>query len=86
MYPYFRDRIELRISDGSNTVLSSFPITIIPRDDTPPYLVNNLGLQVNEGDMRKITEDMLLAHDADSQDNNIIYTVIASPKAGDIIR
>ncbi|XP_059163073.1 FRAS1-related extracellular matrix protein 1-like [Physella acuta] len=81
-----RDRIELRISDGSNTVLSSFPITIIPRDDTPPYLVNNLGLQLNEGGIRKISEDMLLAHDSDSLDNNIVYTIVTSPKAGDIIR
>ncbi|XP_013072951.2 FRAS1-related extracellular matrix protein 1-like isoform X1 [Biomphalaria glabrata] len=81
-----RDRIELRISDGSNTVLSSFPIIIIPRDDTPPYLVNNLGLQVNEGGMRKISEDMLLAHDSDSLDNNIVYTIVTSPTAGDIIR
>ncbi|CAL1546387.1 unnamed protein product, partial [Lymnaea stagnalis] len=81
-----RDRIELRISDGSNTVLSSFPITIIPRDDTPPYMVNNLGLQVNEGGIRKISEDMLLAHDSDSLDNNIVFTIVTSPAAGDIIR
>ncbi|GFR64515.1 FRAS1-related extracellular matrix protein 1 [Elysia marginata] len=81
-----RDRIELRISDGSNTVLSSFPITIIPRDDTPPYLVNNLGLQINEGGTRRITDEMLLAQDADSLDNNIIYSILRSPRAGDIIR
>ncbi|GFO18835.1 fras1-related extracellular matrix protein 1 [Plakobranchus ocellatus] len=81
-----RDRIELRISDGSNTVLSSFPITIIPRDDTPPYMVNNLGLQINEGGSRRITEDMLLAQDADSLDGNIVFSVVKPPRAGDIIR
>nr|KAG5697393.1 hypothetical protein BaRGS_008819 [Batillaria attramentaria] len=81
-----KDRIELRISDGAHTVLSSFPITIIPKDDTPPYLINNLGMQVNEGGMKKISEETLLAHDADSLDQNIIYTVTKSPVAGDIIR
>ncbi|XP_035826441.1 FRAS1-related extracellular matrix protein 1 [Aplysia californica] len=81
-----RDRIELRISDGHNTVLSSFPITVIPRDDTAPYLVTNLGLQLNEGATRRLSQDMLMAHDTDSLDENIIYTVVSSPTAGDIIR
>ena len=81
-----KDRIELRISDGAHTVLSSFPVTIIPKDDTPPYLINNLGFQINEGGMKKIHEELLLAHDADSLDQNIIYTVIRSPSAGDLLR
>ncbi|XP_067678275.1 FRAS1-related extracellular matrix protein 1-like [Haliotis asinina] len=81
-----KDRIELRLSDGSNTVLFTFPISIIPKDDTPPHLINNLGLQINEGDMKKISEDLLLAHDTDSLDSNIIYTILATPKTGDIIR
>ncbi|XP_076440206.1 LOW QUALITY PROTEIN: FRAS1-related extracellular matrix protein 1-like [Babylonia areolata] len=81
-----KDRIELRISDGSHTVLSSFPITIIPKDDTPPYLINNLGMQVNEGGLQKIHEELLLAHDADSLDQNIIYTIVKSPRAGDLLR
>lgn len=81
-----KDRIEFRISDGTHTVLSSFPITIIPKDDTPPYLINNLGMQVNEGSTKKITEDMLLAHDADSLDQTIIYTVHKSPTAGSLLR
>lgn len=81
-----KDRIELRITDGTHTVLASFPITIIPKDDTPPYLINNLGLQIHEGGMKKIHDELLLAHDADSLDHNILYTVSTSPQAGDLLR
>jgi hypothetical protein len=36
--------------------------------------------------MKKIHEELLLAHDADSLDHNIIYTVTSSPQAGSLIR
>lgn len=81
-----KDRIEVRISDGAHTVLASFPITIIPKDDTPPYLINNVGMQVNEGGLKKLSEEMLLAHDADSLNENIIYTVMKSPSVGSLLR
>lgn len=81
-----RDRIDLRISDGVNTVLTNFPITIIPRDDTPPYVVNNLGLEVNKGGVKQFNTDMLKAHDVDTVDTNIIYVIVHPPEAGEIIR
>ncbi|ESO92424.1 hypothetical protein LOTGIDRAFT_233175 [Lottia gigantea] len=81
-----RDDIELRINDGVHTVLATFPISIIPKDDTPPHMVNNLGFHINQGQMKKLSEDVLLAHDADSLDYNIIYTLTSPPKAGNIVR
>ncbi|XP_050400427.2 FRAS1-related extracellular matrix protein 1 [Patella vulgata] len=81
-----KDEIGLRINDGIHTVLATFPITIIPKDDTPPNLVNNLGFHINQGKMKKISDDVLLAHDDDSLDYNIIYTLTDPPKAGIIVR
>ncbi|KAJ8305475.1 hypothetical protein KUTeg_016020 [Tegillarca granosa] len=80
------DQIDIRISDGVNTVLANFPITIIPKDDSPPYIVNNLGLELNEGEIRRIRSQMLMATDTDSVDKNIVYDIVQPPGAGEIIR
>ncbi|XP_060082236.1 FRAS1-related extracellular matrix protein 1-like [Ylistrum balloti] len=81
-----KDFIAFRISDGVNTVLVNFPITIIPKDDSPPYLINNVDMDINEGDTKPFTTEMLLAHDTDSVDRNIVFIITHPPKAGEIIR
>lgn len=81
-----KDRIDIRISDGVNTVLTNFPITIIPKDDTAPYVVNNLGLELNKGGLKKFNTDILKAHDIDTVDSNIIFVIVHPPEAGEIIR
>lgn len=80
-----RDNIELRITDQTDTVRASFPITIIPKDDTPPYVVNNLGLELNEGAVHRIGKSLLLAHDSDTLDSRIIYSIVKTTRAGEII-
>ncbi|KAK3579867.1 hypothetical protein CHS0354_025772 [Potamilus streckersoni] len=81
-----KDNIALRIFDGSNTVYINFPIHIIPKDDSPPYIINNILLRLNEGSTKRITDNMLLAHDRDSVDNNIMYNILQPPAAGEIIK
>ena len=80
------DQIDLRVTDGSHTVRAKFPIKILPKDDTPPYVVNNVGLQLHEGATVTITEDLLSAHDMDSNDKMIMYVIKSPPKAGELIR
>ncbi|XP_062583418.1 FRAS1-related extracellular matrix protein 1-like [Saccostrea cucullata] len=81
-----KDHIKFRISDGVNTIMITFPIIIIPKDDSAPYLVNSIGLEVNEGETRRISTNMLLAHDTDSLDDNIMYIITQPPSAGEIIK
>ncbi|GAB1607075.1 FRAS1-related extracellular matrix protein 1-like, partial, partial [Argonauta hians] len=80
-----RDNIELRITDLNDMVRAGFPITIIPKDDTPPYVVKNAGLQLNEGGIERIGRNNLLAHDSDTLDSRITYLIVKTPRAGDLL-
>lgn len=55
------DHVQFRISDGQHTIMINFPIIIIPKDDSAPYLVNNIGLETNEGETKRISTNMLSA-------------------------
>jgi hypothetical protein len=81
-----KDHIKFRISDGVNTIMITFSIIIIPKDDSAPYLINNIGLELNEGDTKRISTIMLQAHDTDSLDENIMYIISQPPSAGEIIK
>lgn len=81
-----RDKLDFRITDDANTMSVAFYIQIIPRDDSAPYLINNLGMELNEGDTKRFTKEMLLAHDTDSVDLNIIYMIVHPTENGEIIR
>ena len=80
------DHISFRVSDGVNTMLVNFPITIIPKDDTPPVIITNIGMQVGEGSTKSITKEMLLASDTDSVDDTIVFILLHPPQAGEIVR
>ncbi|XP_045159464.2 FRAS1-related extracellular matrix protein 1-like [Mercenaria mercenaria] len=81
-----RDFIKLKISDGAKHTVVKFPITIIPKDDSPPYIVNNLGIELNEGQTKRIDPSNLLAHDPDSIDMTITYVIAQPTAAGEMIR
>lgn len=81
-----KDKLNFRIYDGSNTMAVGFFIQIIPKDDSAPYLITNLGLELNEGDTKRLTKEMLLAYDTDSVDLNIIYMIVHPTENGEIIR
>ncbi|XP_061680721.1 FRAS1-related extracellular matrix protein 1b isoform X3 [Syngnathoides biaculeatus] len=79
------DRVVFRISDGRHSVRHKFPINIVPRDDAPPFLVNNVALEVPEGGALRLDPSALLASDLDSDDERILFTVDVPPRAGRIV-
>ena len=81
-----RDRLDFRIYDGANTMSVAFFIQIIPKDDSAPYVINNIGMELNEGETKRLTKEMLLAHDTDSVDLNIMYMIVHPTENGEIIR
>ncbi|XP_039614478.1 extracellular matrix protein FRAS1 isoform X1 [Polypterus senegalus] len=73
------------VSDGANEVVQTFYITIRPVDDSLP-LVHNLGMRVQEGVRKTITEFELKATDADTEAESITFTIVQVPRHGIIER
>ncbi|RVE74139.1 hypothetical protein OJAV_G00038340 [Oryzias javanicus] len=80
------DHIVFRISDGRHSIRHKFPINILPKDDSPPFLINNVAVEVQEGGAVRLEEFMLLASDLDSSDDHILFHIVAPPRAGQLIR
>ncbi|KAI5101073.1 fras-related extracellular matrix protein 1b isoform X1 [Silurus meridionalis] len=81
-----RDYIVFRITDGRHSIRHKFPINILPKDDTPPFLINNVAFEVQEGGSVLVEEYMLMASDLDSSDDYIHYQLVTFPSAGNIVR
>ncbi|KAG7232387.1 hypothetical protein INR49_008916, partial [Caranx melampygus] len=81
-----RDHIVFRISDGRHSIRHKFPINILPKDDSPPFLINNVAVEVQEGGAVRLEEYMLLASDLDSSDDYILYQISSSPRAGQLVQ
>ncbi|KAM6922004.1 FRAS1-related extracellular matrix protein 1b [Xenentodon cancila] len=81
-----RDHIVFRISDGRHSIRHKFPIYILPKDDSPPFLINNVAVEVQEGGAIRLQEFMLLASDLDSSDDYILYQIVSAPRAGQLVR
>ncbi|KAM9797536.1 FRAS1-related extracellular matrix protein 1b isoform 3-T5 [Syngnathus typhle] len=80
-----RDHVVFRISDGRHSLRYKFPINILPRDDMPPSLVNNVALEVPEGGALRLGPAALLASDPDSPDDRILFRVDTPPRAGRLV-
>uniref|UniRef100_A0A3Q3MFJ2 Fras1 related extracellular matrix 1b n=1 Tax=Mastacembelus armatus TaxID=205130 RepID=A0A3Q3MFJ2_9TELE len=81
-----RDHIVFRISDGRHSIRHKFPINILPKDDSPPFLINNVAVEVQEGGAVRLEEYLLLASDLDSSDDYILYQIVSTPRAGQLVR
>ncbi|KAM5148134.1 LOW QUALITY PROTEIN: FRAS1-related extracellular matrix protein 1-like [Mantella aurantiaca] len=81
-----KDFVVFRIFDGKHSIRHKFPINILPKDDSPPFLVNNVGFELLEGASILIEKDMLLATDMDSSDDHILYNITRPPKAGEMVK
>lgn len=81
-----RDHIVFRISDGRHSIRHKFPINILPKDDSPPFLVNNVAVEVQEGGAVRLEEYMLLAFDLDSSDDYILYQIVSAPRTGHLLK
>uniref|UniRef100_A0A673C1D9 Fras1 related extracellular matrix 1b n=1 Tax=Sphaeramia orbicularis TaxID=375764 RepID=A0A673C1D9_9TELE len=80
-----RDHIVFRISDGRHNIRHKFPINILPKDDSPPFLINNVAVEVQEGGAVRLEEYMLMASDLDSSDDYILFQVVSPPRVGFIL-
>ncbi|XP_075472114.1 FRAS1-related extracellular matrix protein 1-like [Ascaphus truei] len=81
-----KDYIVFRIFDGKHSIRHKFPINILPKDDSPPFLVNNIGFELVEGDTVLVGKDMMMASDMDSSDDYILYNITKKPKVGELVR
>lgn len=81
-----QDHVVFRISDGQHSLRHRFPINILPKDDSPPFLINNVAVEVQEGGAIRLEEATLLASDLDSSDDFILYQVVSGPQVGQLIR
>lgn len=81
-----RDHIVFRISDGRHSIRHKFPVNILPKDDSPPLLINNVAVEVQEGGAVRLQDYMLLASDLDSSDDHILYQIVLAPQAGQLVR
>ncbi|XP_038026305.2 FRAS1-related extracellular matrix protein 1 isoform X6 [Anas platyrhynchos] len=81
-----KDFVVFRIFDGSHSIRHKFPINILPKDDSPPFLISNVIIEVHEGQMILIQGSMLQASDMDSSDDYIVFNITKPPQAGEIMK
>ncbi|XP_010193932.1 FRAS1-related extracellular matrix protein 1 isoform X2 [Colius striatus] len=81
-----KDSVVFRISDGSNSIRHKLPINILPKDDSPPFLISNVVIEVHEGQTVLIQGSMLHASDMDSSDDYILFNITKPPQAGEIMK
>ncbi|XP_034532908.1 FRAS1-related extracellular matrix protein 1a [Notolabrus celidotus] len=81
-----KDFIVLRITDGPHQTRHKFPIKILPKDDSPPFLITNMLLEVSEGQMALLRGSTLQASDMDSSDDYILYNITRPPQAGEVMK
>ncbi|VCW99041.1 unnamed protein product [Gulo gulo] len=79
------DAFSFTLSDGISEVTQTFHITIRPVDDSLP-VVRNLGLRVQEGVRKTITEFELEAVDADTEAESVTFSLVQPPQHGTIER
>ncbi|XP_022361766.1 extracellular matrix protein FRAS1 [Enhydra lutris kenyoni] len=79
------DAFTFTLSDGISEVTQTFHITIRPVDDSLP-VVRNLGLRVQEGVRKTITEFELKAVDADTEAESVMFSLVQLPQHGTIER
>ncbi|KAM7157358.1 extracellular matrix organizing protein FRAS1 isoform 1-T1 [Molossus nigricans] len=79
------DAFSFTLSDGVNEVTQTFHITLRPVDDSLP-IVQNLGMRVQEGVRKTITEFELQAVDADTEAASVTFTILQPPRHGSIER
>ncbi|XP_077598282.1 FRAS1-related extracellular matrix protein 1a [Stigmatopora nigra] len=78
------DFIIFRISDGHHQTRHKFPIKILPKDDSPPFLIANMLLEVSQGQTIPLQGTALRATDMDSSSDYILFNITRPPQAGQI--
>ncbi|NXA90466.1 FREM1 protein, partial [Melanocharis versteri] len=81
-----KDFVVFRIFDGAHSIRHKFPINILPKDDSPPFLISNVVIEVHEGQTILIQGSMLYASDLDSSDDYILFNITKPSQAGEIMK
>uniref|UniRef100_H0X5Q1 FRAS1-related extracellular matrix protein 1 n=1 Tax=Otolemur garnettii TaxID=30611 RepID=H0X5Q1_OTOGA len=81
-----KDSVVFRIFDGQHSIHHKFPINILPKDDSPPFLITNIVIELEEGETIMVQGSMLRASDMDSSDDYIFFNITKPPQAGEIMK
>ncbi|TSL34592.1 FRAS1-related extracellular matrix protein 1 [Bagarius yarrelli] len=81
-----KDYVVFRITDGRHQTRHKFPINILPKDDSPPFLITNMVLELSEGQTALLRGSILQASDMDSSDDYIMFNITKPPQAGEIMK
>ncbi|XP_013821355.2 PREDICTED: FRAS1-related extracellular matrix protein 1 isoform X1 [Capra hircus] len=81
-----KDFVVFRIFDSQHSIQHKFPINILPKDDSPPFLITNVVIELEEGQTILIQGSMLRASDVDSSDDYIFFNITKPPQAGEIMK
>lgn len=81
-----KDFVVFRIFDSQHSIQHKFPINILPKDDSPPFLITNVVIELEEGQTILIQGSMLRASDMDSSDDYIFFNITKPPQAGEIMK
>uniref|UniRef100_A0A3Q3B9I0 FRAS1-related extracellular matrix protein 1 n=1 Tax=Kryptolebias marmoratus TaxID=37003 RepID=A0A3Q3B9I0_KRYMA len=81
-----KDFIVFRITDGHHQTRHKFPIKILPKDDSPPFLITNMLLEVSEGQTALLRGSILQASDMDSTDDYVLFNITRPPQAGEVMK
>ncbi|XP_040887458.1 FRAS1-related extracellular matrix protein 1a [Toxotes jaculatrix] len=81
-----KDFIVFRITDGRHQTRHKFPIKVLPKDDSPPFLITNMLLEVSEGQTALLRGSTLQASDFDSSDDYILFNITRPPQAGEVMK
>ncbi|XP_055493466.1 FRAS1-related extracellular matrix protein 2-like [Leucoraja erinacea] len=76
------DSFDVRLSDGTHSVDKSVVIMVIPLDDETPRMTINDGLEIEIGESKTITNNILRATDLDSEDKSLVYIIRYGPSQG----
>lgn len=69
----YSDNIIFRMTDGNHNVEFLFPVIIYPKDDRPPILNVNTGLEVQKNGIVEVNQLILSSTDPDSDDSKIKF-------------
>ncbi|CAG09021.1 unnamed protein product, partial [Tetraodon nigroviridis] len=76
------DSFGIILTDGKYTIERTVIVMIIPVDDETPRMAINDGLEVEIGDVKVITSNVLKATDLDSEDSTLTYVIRYGPGQG----